>query len=38
MLIVYVPAKQPFWLAPREAEAASVIWHKKMLERLEGGA
>ena len=37
-LIVYIPAKTPFWVAPELAETAGVLWHKRVMDKIKESA
>jgi len=37
-LIVYIPARVPFWVAPELAEAANVVWAKRVMEKIKESA
>jgi len=37
-LIVYIPTKTPFWVAPALAEASGVLWAKRIMDRITGAA
>jgi len=34
-LIVYIHAKTPFWVAPELAEAANVVWSKRVMDKIK---